>query len=60
MGDFLDMGGYAGFVWPSYIVTFAVMAALAVTSWRAMRRSEAELKTLQDALPRRRRARSDA
>jgi heme exporter protein D len=60
MDGFLDMGGYGAFVWPSYVVTFVVMAALAVTSWRAMRRSEAELKALQDTLPRRRRTRGGA
>ena len=27
MKEFLDMGGYAAFVWPSYAVTFAVVAA---------------------------------
>lgn len=60
MSEFLDMGGYASFIWPSYAVTFLVLGVLAVTSWRAMRRSEAELKELQDALPRRRRNRSSA
>jgi heme exporter protein D len=60
MSEFLDMGGYASFIWPSYAVTFLVLGVLAVTSWRAMRRSEAELKELQDALPRRRRNRSGA
>jgi heme exporter protein CcmD len=26
MMEFLDMGGYAAFVWPSYAVTLAVIA----------------------------------
>jgi heme exporter protein CcmD len=26
MKEFLDMGGYAAFVWPSYAVTLAVVA----------------------------------
>ncbi len=26
MKEFLDMGGYAAFVWPAYAVTFAVIA----------------------------------
>jgi heme exporter protein CcmD len=25
MREFLDMGGYAAFVWPAYAVTFAVI-----------------------------------
>jgi len=25
MKEFLDMGGYAAFVWPAYAVTFAVI-----------------------------------
>jgi heme exporter protein CcmD len=26
MREFLDMGGYAAFVWPSYAVTLAIVA----------------------------------
>ena len=25
--EFLDMGGYAGFVWPAYLITAAVLIA---------------------------------
>ena len=25
--EFLDMGGYAGFVWPAYLITTAVLIA---------------------------------
>ncbi|MBF0095524.1 MAG: heme exporter protein CcmD [Alphaproteobacteria bacterium] len=41
------MGGYAGFVWPSYGVTAVALLALAVGSVRAMRAREAELRDLQ-------------
>lgn len=35
MTEFLAMGGYAAFVWPSYGLTALVLAALAWRSWRA-------------------------
>ena len=25
--EFLDMGGYAGFVWPAYLITAAILIA---------------------------------
>ena len=48
MREFLDMGGYAAFVWPAYAVTFAVIAlniywarrALANARRQALRRLE--------------------
>ena len=52
----IHMGGYAGFVWPAYGVTIAVLSALALTSVRAMRAREAELKMLQAAFGDRRSA----
>jgi heme exporter protein CcmD len=50
MREFLDMGGYAAFVWPAYAVTFAVIAlnifwarrALANARRNALRRLETE------------------
>jgi heme exporter protein D len=41
------MGGYAGFVWPAYGVTTAVLAGLALCSWRRHRRSGDTLARLQ-------------
>jgi heme exporter protein D len=35
MSEYLAMGGYAAFVWPSYGLTAAVLGALAWVSWRA-------------------------
>lgn len=36
---FLDMGGYAPFVWPAYAVTFAVMGLNIYWAKRLLRRS---------------------
>ncbi len=45
---FFDMGGYAAFVWPAYALTAAVLAAVAVASWRELRALERELADLED------------
>lgn len=34
MQEFLNMGGYGGYVWPSYLISAAVLIALAVSIWR--------------------------
>lgn len=60
MSDFLDMGGYGGFVWPSYLITLVILGGFTLSSWLGMRRQEAELKSLQDDSPRRRRNRGGA
>ena len=44
---FLDMGGYAGFVWPAYGVTALVMLALLIASLRALRKRQAALDALE-------------
>jgi len=44
---FFEMGGYAVYVWPAYVVTTIVMVGLLVNTLRFVRASEAELKTLQ-------------
>ncbi|MEK9673439.1 MAG: heme exporter protein CcmD [Rhodospirillaceae bacterium] len=41
---FLNAGGYAGFVWPSYAAVFGLLAVVTVLSLRALRRAEAEMK----------------
>ncbi|PWR22069.1 heme exporter protein CcmD [Zavarzinia compransoris] len=51
---FLAMGGYAAFVWPAFILTFAVVIGLAVGSWRSLKRAEARLALLEQARPPRR------
>ncbi len=42
----LDMGAYAGFVWPAWGISAIVLAALAVRAVIAARRWNAELKQL--------------
>lgn len=48
LSDFLDMGGYAEFVWPSYLVAAVILLALLVLSISALRSSEKTLKLLQE------------
>lgn len=43
MSEYLAMGGYAAFVWPSYGLVLATLAVLAFASWRARARALAEL-----------------
>lgn len=42
MSSFLDMGGYAAYVWPAYAVTLAVMALNIVWARRLLKRSRKE------------------
>jgi heme exporter protein CcmD len=44
MRQFLDMGGYAAFVWPAYGVTLAVIVLNIVWARRALARSRAEAR----------------
>jgi heme exporter protein D len=55
LSAFLDMGGYAGFVWPSYALTAIVMVGLVVVSLRSLRARERQLAELEAARPSRRR-----
>lgn len=55
MSSYFEMGGYAGYVWPSYAVTFVVLAVVLVLSIRSMRSQERELANLQAMRPARRR-----
>lgn len=48
MNGFLNMGGYAAFVWPSFIVTGLVMVGLWLLSVRAFHRTETELAALEE------------
>lgn len=48
MASLLDMGGYAAFVWPAYALAAAVLAAIGVGSWRALRAAERELAEFDD------------
>ena len=37
--EFLDMGGYAAFVWPAYLVTFAVIGLNVMWARHALARA---------------------
>ncbi len=50
---FLDMGGYAMFVWPAYAVAIGGLIGLLVVSLRGMRGQEAALRSLRSSLPHR-------
>jgi heme exporter protein D len=47
LSSFLDMGGYAGFVWSSYGITVVVLVVLLVASLRSLSAREAALNELQ-------------
>lgn len=47
---FFAMGGYAGYVWPSYLAVTVVLIVLAVVSWRSYRQAERAADTLKDAM----------
>lgn len=53
LATFLDMGGYAGFVWPSLILSAAVLVGLLWVSLRQVNAAEAELAKLEAMRPRR-------
>ena len=55
ISEFLDMGGYAGFVWPSYGAVIAVLAVLLWLSLRGLKAAENELARLEGDAPRPRR-----
>jgi heme exporter protein D len=46
-GGFLAMGGYAGFVWPAYLVAALVLAALAAASVMRLARARRTLARLE-------------
>jgi len=45
MIDFFDMGGYGGFIWPSYAITFIALIWLFLASWN---RAKTAARHLQD------------
>jgi heme exporter protein D len=47
--SFFEMGGYAGFVWPSYAITALVMVGLLMVSLRELRDRERTLAALEAA-----------
>lgn len=49
IGEFLSMGGYAAFIWPSFAIAALVMAALLIVSLRGLRARRTDLEALQAA-----------
>jgi len=47
LSQFLDMGGYGAFVWPSYLATAVIMVWLAVQTRRWIKRNEALVTELE-------------
>lgn len=58
--NFLNMGGYAAFVWPALGLTAVILIAMAVTGTRRLRAGEAALQTAEKTGGRRRRSGSGA
>ena len=46
MGACFSMGGYAGFIWPCYLLTLGGMAWLAWSSWRRAKHAAARLEEM--------------
>ena len=47
--DFLSMGGYGAYIWPSYLIAAIVLLALLIGSLRNVRGREARLEALRQA-----------
>lgn len=47
LGEFLDMGGYAAYVWPAYGAAAAVLGGLLAESVLRLRRVERRLAALE-------------
>jgi len=54
LSSYFAMGGYAGYVWPAYLLAAVVIVGLLLTSWRGLKARERELKLLQELSPGRR------
>ena len=40
MSEFFAMGGYAGYIWPAYVISIGALIVLGVASWRALKHNE--------------------
>ncbi|MBC7908828.1 MAG: heme exporter protein CcmD [Rhodospirillaceae bacterium] len=58
LSSFFAMGGYGGYVWPSYGLAVVVMVAVLVSSIRSAKARERELDLLQQMRPSRARRRA--
>ena len=48
MAEFLSMGGYAAFVWPSWLAAAAIVLGVTVDSRRRLRGAQRRLSTLDN------------
>lgn len=44
MSEFFYMGGYAAYLWPAYLLTFAVLGWNVLSARRALREARAEAR----------------
>ena len=51
VSTYLQMGGYAEFVWPAYAVAALVLIGFALSSWRRLCAAERALERLAEADP---------
>lgn len=49
MADFLNMGGFASYVWSAYGVTVLALLGLAISSLRANKAAKSEVERLRPA-----------
>ena len=47
ISKFLEMGGYAGYVWPSYLAVFGLLGVLLWLSLRGLKAAETDLAQLE-------------
>jgi len=56
MAEFLAMGHYGGYVWPSYILAAVILVGLAIQSRRWLRNEERAVRAMEADAPHRRAA----
>ncbi len=60
LGEWLDMGGYASYVWPVYGIALAVLVGVLVHGLRALRGEQTALDGLRRDLPSERESNGEA
>ena len=50
MQDFLNMGGYGSYLWPSYGITAVVMLGVLIASLKSLKSTETTYKRLLDEM----------
>lgn len=55
LAEWAHMGGYAIFIWTTYLLGGLVVGALVILSWRGLRQAERKLAEFEQLRPRRRR-----